>query len=99
MHWSLEFATFRRRKLSPGELATQTPSSHFDESSAMLRFAQTAFWKSAGCRSARPWSSGTECTWNPAISLPVRSTFALGAVRRLEYEAADCGLLSADLAA
>ena len=30
---------------------------------------------SRGCLSAKPWSFGTECTWNPAISLPVRSTF------------------------
>jgi hypothetical protein len=32
---------------------------------------------SHGYCSAKPWSSDTECTWNPAISLPVRATFVL----------------------
>ncbi len=45
------------------------------------RHAMTNSWigivPSHGCPSARPWSSGTECIWNPAISLPVRLTFAL----------------------
>ena len=53
---------------------------------------------SRGCRSAKPWFSGTECIWNRAISLDTVN-LRLGAVRRLAYEAADCGLLSADLAA
>jgi site-specific recombinase XerD len=53
---------------------------------------------SRACRSAKRLSSGTECIWRPAISLRALSTF-VSAVRRLAYEATDCGLLSADLAA
>ena len=54
---------------------------------------------SRGCRSAKPWSSGTERIWSPGILLPVTINLRLETVRRLAYEAADCGLLSADLAA
>ena len=36
MHWSLEFATFRRRKLAPGKSYTQTLSFHFDGLSLAL---------------------------------------------------------------
>ena len=39
------------------------------------------------------------CISNRGISPLERSTSGWGAVRRLAYEAADCGLLSADLAA
>lgn len=53
---------------------------------------------SRDCRLVRRWSLGTECIWSCAASRPALSTLRLGAVRRLAYEAADCGLLSADLA-
>jgi integrase len=44
-------------------------------------------------------SSATGCTWNHAISPQGTINLRLWAVRRLAYEASDCGLLSADLAA
>ena len=43
--------------------------------------------------------SGTGCTWNRAKRAPGTINLRLGTVRHLAYEAADCGLLSADLAA
>lgn len=49
--------------------------------------------------SARLSSSGIECTWRRGQLAPGTINLRLGAVRRLAYEAADCGLLSADLAA
>lgn len=49
-------------------------------------------------RSAEPLSSAIACIWNRGSWLPELSIYALGAVRRLAYEAADCGLLSPDLA-
>jgi integrase len=55
--------------------------------------------RSRGCRSARLWSSGIAYTWNPDIWTPGTVNLRFGAVRRLAYEASDCGLLSPDLAA
>jgi len=49
--------------------------------------------------SARPLSSGIAYTSNPGIWLPGTVNLRLGAVRRLAYEASDCGLLGPDLAA
>ncbi len=54
---------------------------------------------SRGCRSARLCWSGIECTWNLGKLAPGSINLRLGAVHRLAYEAADRGLLSADLAA
>jgi site-specific recombinase XerD len=45
------------------------------------------------------WFSVTAHTWNLVKLAPGTINLRLGAVRRLAYEAADCGLLSADLAA
>jgi hypothetical protein len=55
--------------------------------------------RSRGCPSARPLSSGIAYTWNLRIWGPALSISAFGAVRRLAYEASDCGLLSPDLTA
>jgi integrase len=49
--------------------------------------------------SARPSSSAIVFIWSPGISRPGTINLRLGAVRRLAYEASDCGLLSPDLAA
>jgi hypothetical protein len=54
-----------------------------------------------GFHSAKSWSHGIECTWDPAVSLLEPSTFDLErfAVLRMKLRIADYGLLSADLAA
>jgi integrase len=51
-------------------------------------------WPSTGS-----WSCAIALILNPVNSPPGTINLRLGAVRRLAYEAADCGLLSADLAA
>jgi site-specific recombinase XerD len=51
-------------------------------------------WPSTGS-----WSCAIALISNPVNSPPGTINLRLGAVRRLAYEAADCGLLSADLAA
>jgi integrase len=53
---------------------------------------------SQGSLSAGLLSSAIEFISNPAISLQGQSIFAWEPVRRLAHEAADCGLLSPDLA-
>ena len=51
------------------------------------------------CRSVKPWSSDTRMHLESRNLAPGTINLRLGAVRRLAYEAADCGLLSANLAA
>jgi len=60
--------------------------------------SRTGTAQSHACRSARLWLFAIGCTSNRASLLRVQS-LRLGAVRRLAYEAAECGLLSADLVA
>ena len=52
-----------------------------------------------GSRSAKPSFFGVACTWSLGISRPALSTCDLARYGRLAYDAADCGLLSPDLAA
>ena len=52
-----------------------------------------------GSPSTRLWLPGTVYPLNRGTTLQPRLDLRLAAVRRLAHEAADCGLLSADLAA
>jgi hypothetical protein len=56
--------------------------------------ARKRSWPSTGS-----WSCVIALISNPVDSPPGTINLRLGAVRRLAYEAADCGLLSANLAA
>src|SRR5258708_5279296 len=62
--------------------------------SSLTGIALNPVWHSIGS-----WSYGTGAIWNPGQLAPGTVNLRLGAVRRLAYEAADCGLLSSDLAA
>src|SRR5260370_4882144 len=62
--------------------------------SLLTGIALNPVWHSIGS-----WSYGTGVIWNPGQLAPGTVNLRLGAVRRLAYEAADCGLLSSDLAA
>ena len=62
--------------------------------SSLTGIARNRAWPSTGS-----WSYVIALISNPVNSPPEPSNLRLGAVRRLAYEAADCGLLSADLAA
>ena len=62
--------------------------------SSLTGIVRNLAWPSTGS-----WSCAIALISNPVNSPPEPSICALGAVRRLAYEAADCGLLSADLAA
>ena len=55
--------------------------------------------RSRDSRSVRPWCFGIVSTWSLGIWRPAPSISVCGAVRRLAYEASDCGLLSPDLTA
>ncbi len=50
-------------------------------------------------RSPGPWLRGTESHSNRTRTQPSTINLRLAAIRRLAYEASDCGLLSPDLAA
>ncbi len=62
--------------------------------SSLTGIALNRAWRSTGL-----WSCGIALISNPVNLAPGTINLRLGAVRRLAYEAADCGLLSADLAA
>jgi len=62
--------------------------------SSLTGIARNRAWPSTGS-----WSCVIALIWNPVSFAPGTIDLLLGAVRRLAYEAADCGLLSADLAA
>lgn len=63
----------------------------------------TSLWtgtvQNHGWHSTASWCFGIAATSNPGDWPPGTINLRLGAVRRLAYEAADCGLLSSDLAA
>src|SRR5713101_3748250 len=62
--------------------------------SSLTGIARNRAWPSTGS-----WSCVIVLISNPRQLAPGTINLRLGAVRRLAYEAADCGLLSADLAA
>ncbi len=62
--------------------------------SSLTGIVRNRAWPSTGS-----WSCVIARILNPVNSPPGTINLRLGAVRRLAYEAADCGLLSADLAA
>jgi len=62
--------------------------------SSLTGIVRNLAWPSTGS-----WSCAIALISKPVNSPPEPSNLRLGAVRRLAYEAADCGLLSADLAA
>src|SRR5450631_3511643 len=55
--------------------------------------------RNPGLLSTRQWLPGTEYVLEQRHYASTTINLRLAAVRRLAYEAADCGLLSADLAA
>jgi hypothetical protein len=71
MHWSLEFATFRRRKLAPGKSYTQTLSFHFDGLSAISLNGDVPETR---CHKREQWAFSINLTLN-------RSTFTWGVIR------------------
>jgi hypothetical protein len=62
--------------------------------SSLTGIARNRAWPSTGS-----WSCLIDLISNPVNSPPGTINLRLGTVRRLSYEAANCGLLSADLAA
>jgi len=62
--------------------------------SSLTGIARNRAWPSTGS-----WSCVIALISKPVNSPPATINLRLGAVRRLAYEAADCGLLSSDLAA
>src|SRR3989441_11279696 len=62
--------------------------------SSLTGIAQSRAWPSTGS-----WSCGYRSHLESRQLAPGTINLRLGAVRRLAYEAADCGLLSTDLAA